>query len=277
MEGTFVSSAKGPVEKTGRAYWFAFKERKMLCVIGGEEICPPLISDIRETGIHPVCELYLGMLDDVHCYAAEIGESTALPEGMAFHGLRNVYGRMDESLFKIAFKAVHTIEWDRTNRFCSICGSRNRFKHDERAKECPNCGYVSFPRISPAIIVLVEHNGKALLARSPHFKEGLFSVLAGFVEPGETLEDAVKREVKEEAGIDVKNIRYFGSQPWPFPDSLMIGFTAEYAGGEISIDNNEILDARWFGSEDMPNIPDKISISRALIDWFLDRQKNDKL
>jgi NAD+ diphosphatase len=123
----------------------------------------------------------------------------------------------------------------------------------------------------------VEHNGKALLARSPHFKEGLFSVLAGFVEPGETLEDAVKREVKEEAGIDVKNIRYFGSQPWPFPDSLMIGFTAEYAGGEISIDNNEILDARWFGSEDMPNIPDKISISRALIDWFLDRQKNDKL
>ena len=124
--------------------------------------------------------------------------------------------------------------------------------------------------------MLVEHDGKALLARSPRFKEGLFSVLAGFVEPGETLEDAVSREVKEEAGIDVKNIRYFGSQPWPFPDSLMIGFTAEYAGGDIKIDNDEILDARWFSAEDMPEIPGRISISRALIDWFLNRQKGKK-
>ena len=130
---------------------------------------------------------------------------------------------------------------------------------------------VSFPRISPAIIVLVERDGKALLARSPRFKEGLFSTLAGFVEPGETLEDAVRREVKEEAGIDVKNIRYFGSQPWPFPDSLMVGFTAEYAGGEIKIDDNEILDARWFSAEDMPEIPGKISIARALIDYFLEK------
>jgi NAD+ diphosphatase len=150
-------------------------------------------------------------------------------------------------------------------------------KNDEVAKQCPQCGFVSFPRISPAIIVLVEHDGKALLARSPRFKEGLFSTLAGFVEPGETLENAVRREVKEEAGINVKNIRYFGSQPWPFPDSLMIGFTAEYACGEITVDNNEILDARWFSADNMPEIPGKISISRALIDWFLDRQKNDKL
>ena len=277
MEGIFASSAKGPVEKTDPAYWFVFGEKKMLCVMNGAENSPPLVRDIRDMGIHPARELYLGNLDGIHCYVAEIDRIIDPPEGMVFHGLWSIHGSMDENLFKIAFRAIHTIEWDGADQFCSLCGSRNRQKHDERAKECPQCGHISFPRISPAIIVLVEHDGKALLARSPRFKEGLFSVLAGFVEPGEALEDTVRREVKEEAGIDVKNIRYFGSQPWPFPDSLMVGFTAEYAGGDIRIDENEILDARWFSVEDMPEIPGKISISRALIDWFLDRQKNDKL
>lgn len=276
MERTFVSSGGGPAEKTEPAYWFVFRERNMLCSMKGAESRPLLVRDIRDIGIEPIRELYLGMEDYVRCYTAEMGGATEPPEGMAFRGLRSIHGSMDESLFKIAFRALHTIEWDRTDQFCSRCGSRNRFKSDERAKECPQCGHVSFPRISPAIIVLVEHNGKALLARSPRFKEGLFSVLAGFVEPGEALEDAVRREVKEETGIDVKNIRYFGSQPWPFPDSLMIGFTAEYAEGEIRIDTNEILDARWFSAEEMPEIPGKISISRALIDWFLDRHKGEK-
>jgi len=269
MKGFFVSSVKGPAEKADPAYWFLFRERKMLVVMSGAENSPPLVRDIRDTGIHPVRELYLGTLDGVHCYGAEIVGPIDPPEGMTFHGLRGIHGKLDESLFKIAFRAIHAIDWDRADQFCSRCGSKNRSKNDERAKECPQCGYVSFPRISPAIIVLVEHDGKALLARSPRFKEGFFSVLAGFVEPGEALEDAVRREVKEEAGIDVKNVRYFGSQPWPFPDSLMVGFTAEYAGGDIKIDDNEILDARWFSADDMPEIPAKISISRALIDSFL--------
>jgi NAD+ diphosphatase len=276
MKGLFISSTKGPAEKAVPAYWFVFKEKKMLIVMSGTAGSPPLVKDIRDTGIHPVRELYLGTLDGAHCYGAEIVGPIDPPEGMAFHSLRGIHGNLDESLFRIAFRAIHTIEWDQTDQFCGLCGSKNRPKHDERAKECPQCGYVSFPRISPAIIVLVEHNGRALLGRSGRFKEGLYSTLAGFVEPGETLEDAVRREVKEEVGIDVKNIRYFGSQPWPFPDSLMIGFTAEYAGGEIKIDDNEILDARWFSAEDMPEIPGKISISRALIDWFLERQKNEK-
>ena len=269
MKGFFISSVKGPAEKADPAYWFVFRERKMLVVMSGVESSPPLLIDIRDTGIHPVRELYLGTLDGVHCYTAELDGPTELPKEMAFHSLRSIHGKLDESLFKIAFRAIHTIEWDRTDQHCIQCGLKNEPKNDERAKKCPQCGYVSFPRISPAIIVLIEHDGKALLACSPRFKEGLFSTLAGFVEPGETLEDAVRREVKEEAGIDVKNIRYFGSQPWPFPDSLMVGFTAEYAGGDINIDNNEILDARWFSADDMPEIPAKISISRALIDSFL--------
>jgi len=271
MKELFVSSVEGPTEKTDLAYWFVFQERKMLVVVGGAESGPPLARDIRGIGIHPIREIYLGSLNGIHCYAAEVEGSIGPPKGMSFHGLRGLHGHVDEALFRVAFKAIHTIEWDRADQYCNRCGSKNQPKVGERAKECPRCGFVSFPRISPAIIVLVEHEGKALLASSPRFKEGFFSTLAGFVEPGETLEDAVRREVKEEAGIDVKNIRYFGSQPWPFPDSVMVGFTAEYAGGEIKIDDNEILDARWFPADRIPEIPGKISIARALIDYFLEK------
>ncbi len=271
MKELFVSSVEGPAEKADPAYWFVFQERKMLVVVGGAESGPPLARDIRGIGIHPIREIYLGSLNGIHCYAAEVEGSIGPPKGMSFHGLRGLHGHVDEALFRVAFKAIHTIEWDRADQYCNRCGSKNQPKVGERAKECPRCGFVSFPRISPAIIVLVERDGKALLARSGRFKEGLFSTVAGFVEPGESLEDAVHREVKEETGIDVKNIRYFGSQPWPFPDSLMVGFTAEYAGGEIKIDDNEILDARWFPADRMPEIPGKISIARALIDHFLEK------
>jgi NAD+ diphosphatase len=269
MKESFVSSFEGPAEKTGLAYWFVFQERKMLVVTGKSTSGIPQVNDIRNTGIKPIRELYLGTLGFIHCYAVEVDGSTDPPEGLSFHGLWGLHGRVDEALFGVAFKAIHTIEWDRADQYCSRCGSKNQPKIGERAKECPQCGDVSFPRISPAIIVLVERDGKALLARSGRFKEGLFSAVAGFVEPGESLEDAVHREAKEETGIDVKNIRYFGSQPWPFPDSLMVGFTAEYENGEIRIDDNEIHDARWFSAEDMPEIPGKISIARALIDSFL--------
>jgi NAD+ diphosphatase len=271
MKELFVSSVEGPAEKTDLAYWFVFQERKMLVVVGGAESGPPLARDIRGIGIHPIREIYLGSLNGIHCYAAEVEGSIGPPKGMSFHGLRGLHGHVDEALFRVAFKAIHTIEWDRADQYCNRCGSKNQPKVGERAKECPRCGFVSFPRISPAIIVLVKRDGKALLARSGRFKEGLFSTVAGFVEPGESLEDAVHREVMEETGIDVKNIRYFGSQPWPFPDSLMVGFTAEYAGGEIKIDDNEILDARWFPADRMPEIPGKISIARALIDYFLEK------
>jgi NAD+ diphosphatase len=142
----------------------------------------------------------------------------------------------------------------------------------ERAKECPQCGLLAFPRLSPAIIVLVQRRHELLLARPYHFPPGLYSVIAGFVEPGETLEEAVVREVREEVNLAIKDIRYFGSQPWPFPHSLMIGFTATHAGGEISIDDAEIEDAGWFKADALPTLPGKISIARKLIDWFLAKQ-----
>jgi NAD+ diphosphatase len=202
-----------------------------------------------------------------------VAEGTIPPAGMTFEGLREVYGRLDEDLFWIAARAVQVVDWDRTHQLCGRCGVPLKTSQTERAKECPQCGLLQFPRLTPAIIVLVERGNELLLARSRHFMPGMYSVLAGFVEPGESLEEAVVREVREEVGISVKDIKYFGSQPWPFPHSLMIGFVATYAGGKISLDDSEIEDAGWFTADRLPRIPGKISIARKLIDWFVDKQR----
>lgn len=272
MKGFFVSTSQPPAQGIGPAWWFIFRNRKMLVSVERDRVSVPFLSDPESLSMAISRKLYLGALDGVDCYAGEVEGAVTPPKGMAFRGLREIHGHLDETLFKTSFRAIHTMDWDKTDRFCSRCGAKNESRAEERAKQCPACGFVSFPRMSPAVIVLVERDKKALLARSGQFPQGLFSTIAGFVEPGETLEDAVRREIREETSIEVKNIRYFGSQPWPFPDSLMIGFTAEYAGGEIAVDNNEIVDARWFSAHNLPEIPGKVSIARALIDWFLHKQ-----
>jgi len=269
MKGVFVPSVVPPLEKMGPAWWFMFRRRKLLVRVAENLTMLPPVSDVRDLGVNPVLELYLGTLDEVPCYAADIDSSSPLPEGMECYGLRALHGHLEEDLFKVAFRALHVIEWDKTDQYCTRCGTRNVTKEDVRAKVCPQCNALSFPRISPAVIVLVQKGNQVLLARAARFTEEMYSVLAGFVEPGETLEEVVRREVKEETGIDVTDIRYFGSQPWPFPDSLMIGFTAQYAGGECRADGDEILDARWFDRNGLPRIPDRISIARSLIDWFI--------
>ena len=193
---------------------------------------------------------------------------------MRFSGLRSLYDSLDEDLFWLAARAVQIVAWNRTHQYCSQCGQRTKPHERDRALVCPDCGLQSYPRLSPAIIVLVERERQLLLARSPRFPKGRYSVIAGFVEPGETLEEAVVRELREEVGIEVDNIRYFGSQSWPFPNSLMLGFTAEHVAGEICIDDHEIEDAGWFSPDDLPDLPDGISISRKLIDWFLDKHNS---
>jgi NAD+ diphosphatase len=268
----FIPSNVAPVQKEEPALWFAFRGQKML--VSMERSAPeiPLSETLEKLGFSSLSEYYLGTSGDTHCYAVQLPKETELPAHMNFLGLRGLFGHLKDDLYAIAVRALGIINWDRTHRFCGQCGSLAEKHVSALARQCPACGLTLFPRISPAVIVLVERSGKALLARSGRFPEALYSVIAGFVEPGETLEETVKREVKEETGIDVKNVRYFGSQPWPFPDSLMIGFTARYAGGEIKVDNEEILDAAWFSADRLPAIPGKISIARALIDWFVLKQ-----
>jgi NAD+ diphosphatase len=251
--------------KSGPAVWFAFHEGRMLVVAHGEGLLLPCCSDLTELGLAPGRIQFLGLLRGEPAYAAEI-TSPHTPTGMAWEGLRTLFGRFDEVLVAVASRASQIIEWDRTHQYCGRCGSPTVLRSDERARTCPSCRLSVYPRINPAIMVLITNGRQVLLARRPSAPNNRFSALAGFVEAGESLEQTVARETHEEVGVAVKNIRYFGSQSWPFPNSLMIAFTAEYAGGEIRPDGVEIEEARWFDPAELPNVPDRISISRWLID-----------
>lgn len=199
---------------------------------------------------------------------ARLPENTPLPEGMCLVPLREAWNLLGEAAFLEAGRARQIMEWIEETNYCGRCGKKMKDHETEGARICEACGLTVYPTVSPAIIVAVEREGKLLLARSPHFPKGRYSVLAGFVEPGETLEQAVEREVFEEVSVRVKEIRYFGSQPWPFPHSLMVGFSAVWESGEISADGKEIEEAGWFAPEEFPEIPPPLSISRRLIDDF---------
>lgn len=270
MKKEFISLVVPPKEKVGQAWWFAIQGDKVLIQQETSEATIPRVVDFVEFGLEVLRQHYLGRLDGGDCYVVEVAEEVTPTHGMMFEGLRQIYGRIDEYLFALAGRALQIIDWDRTNQFCGRCGSETRTHTTERAKECPKCGLLHFPRLAPAIIVLVRRDREMLLARGRRFTTPMYSTLAGFVEPGETLEEAVVREVKEESGITVKDIRYFGSQPWPFPHSLMIGFTANYASGQIALNDSENIDVGWFTAEKLPpQLPGEMSIARKLIDSFL--------
>ena len=184
-----------------------------------------------------------------------------------FKGLRRLFGRLEEPALAIAGRAFQIADWARTHRFCGACGAPMAPAPGERVMKCV-CGHAAYPRISPAMMVLVKKGAAILLARNVAVPAGgRMSALAGFLEPGESIEDAIHREVREEVGVEVKDLRYFASQSWPYPHSLMIAFTAEYAAGELRLDPNEIAEARWFGPGDkLPELSPHQSISRALID-----------
>ncbi|MBD3242416.1 MAG: NAD(+) diphosphatase [Chitinivibrionales bacterium] len=201
--------------------------------------------------------------------AVAVAEPSALEPPYELHSLRSLLTVFDEKLATEAGTAYHLLAWDSRSRFCGACGGRTAPKAGTHGRECGECGQVFFPRLSPAAITAVLHDNRILLAHNKRFPEGVYSLIAGFVEPGESLEDCVRREVREETGVRVNRIAYFGSQPWPFPDALMIGFTAQYHSGDIVADGDEIEDARWFTADSMPRIPGPGSISRRIIDWFV--------
>ena len=216
---------------------------------------------------------FLGMLGDVACWAVDVPFGADPTDGAAID-LFSYHGRASEQEWLVAGRAVQLAEWSRTHRFCGRCGEKTTRLEGERAMKCPSCKLMAFPRLAPAMITLVTRgepgpDQEALLARGVQFPVPMYSCLAGFVEPGETLEAAVVREVHEEVGVTIGNVRYWGSQPWPFPHSLMLGFQAEYVGGDIVCDPTEILDAQWYRKDALPQIPPGISIARKLIDAWL--------
>jgi NAD+ diphosphatase len=217
--------------------------------------------------------------DDSALFALDLGDADPPPGTLAV-GLRDAAGLLSQSEGGLVAQATGLVNWHRRHPRCSVCGAATEIAEAGYVRRCPNCGATHHPRTDPVVIMLVTDGDSALLGRQARWPPGRYSALAGFVEPGESLEEAVAREVREEAGIEVRDPRYVSSQPWPFPSSLMLGFVAEYAGGEVSARDHELEDVRWFsrdellairdGSRDGLHLPPPIAIARRLIDGWLD-------
>lgn len=249
--------------------WFLFDKRQQLLLVDGA----PVSGGQELAGVSD--RHVLGHDGDGPVFAGTIGEDFDFPEDGHFADLRKAFAVLPESEWMLAGRAAQVLTWDRDHRICSRCGTEFEAHGTDRAKRCPSCGLMAFPRLTPAVIMLVEReDGRALLAWGRQFPGRFFSALAGFVEPGETLEQCVEREVFEEVGVHVDNVRYFGSQPWPFPHSLMIGFNADYTGGDLTIQETEIVEADWFRHDELPPVPKgRMSIAGWLIEDWISRME----
>ncbi len=208
-------------------------------------------------------ELLLGTVNDV---ALRMVEVTQQPAGWQTMSLRDCLQATTDDVFKVINAAAQLRYWLSTQNFCSRCGDKLQFTDNDRALTCPACGYRSYPKISPCVIGVVRKGRTLLLAHSSHHRTAMYSCLAGFIEAGESAEEALAREVEEEAGIQIKNAQYMVSQAWPFPHQLMLGYLCEYAGGELVIDTNELETADWFDIDQLPQLPAPQTVARKLID-----------
>ncbi len=272
----------------GEAHWFVFRGDQLLVEMGPLERPSddlrvkarpawarlPLQKNHNWLGGAAVRSLYLGCLGQTQCWAAELPSDAAPPAGLSWQGLRTLFSVLDDAHFALAGRALQLIDWDRSHQFCGRCGARTAAHATERVRVCPACKLSSYPRVAPAVMALIKREKQLLLARSPHFPPGMYSALAGFVEPGESLEQCLAREVEEEVGVRIRNTRYFASQSWPFPHSLMIAFVCDWASGEIRPQEAEIEAANWFEVLQLPKLPSKISIARKLIDAVVDELKS---
>lgn len=260
--------------------WFVFCGERLLVEVGPPDARPgddprvrerpswarlPLRKNNNPLWSEPLRTLYLGGLGGCDCWAAEVADAR-LPPGHDWVGLRALFSVLEDAHFALAGRALQLLQWDRDHQFCGRCGTPTVPRAEERVRVCPACKLSAYPRVAPAVMALIRRGRELLLGRSPHFPAGMYSALAGFVEPGETLEQCVRREVAEEVGVELAELRYFASQPWPFPHSLMIAFVCEWAGGEIRPQEGEIEAADWFDVLQLPKLPSKISIARRLID-----------
>jgi NAD+ diphosphatase len=276
-------------EAPGEGHWFVFRGDQLLVEMGPLERPSddlrvrarpawarlPLRENHSWLGSAPLRTLYLGLLNGRQCWAADLPKEAEAPAGMSWEGLRTLFTVLDDAHFALAGRALQLIEWDRTHQFCGRCGTRTEAHRDERVRVCPACKLSAYPRVAPAVMALVRREKQILLARSPHFPPGMYSALAGFAEPGESLEQCLAREVGEEVGVEIANARYFASQSWPFPHSLMIAFVCDWVSGEIKRQEAEIEEAKWFEVLQLPKLPSKISIARKLIDAVVEEMRGN--
>jgi NAD+ diphosphatase len=253
---------------------FVFVDDRMVLPTGAER--PMTLAEAEAAGVELLEVTPLGRVDGRAAVVALAREP--LPGGFSAKVVRRLFGRLPLETIAVAAYASQIAHFVDTHRFCGRCGGVMVPSASERLVRCEVCKRDVYPRISPCIIILVDWptetgGSRILLTRARHFPEGMYGLVAGFVEPGESLEACAKREVMEETGILIRDVRYIASQPWPFPSQLMLGFTASYESGELKVDTHELEDANWFELDALPQIPPPLSIARHLIDLHLDAQK----
>ena len=271
LKNRFIPAVqKATVGSTG--HWFIFSEDKLLVTAASSSPFEENTFAPDSIGLEPEFTILFGHYNSVPCFLGVIDPSQKT-DSMAAVGLRSLFGVVDEDYFSLAGRALQILHHQREHIYCSKCATPMKDRQEELARFCPSCGFICFPRVSPAVIMSVVKDDHILLGRSPHFQKDMYSTLAGFVEAGETLEEAVCREVHEETSIVIEQVNYVTSQPWPFPHSVMIGYSAQYRDGEIKIDRKELEDAGWFHYKNLPKLPSKITIARLLIDNFITEAK----
>lgn len=275
MTSRFVSSLVLPSDYDGEITWFVFRGHDLIVrdPNDGSFVEIPVVRQLSELGIETIRSQVLGHIDGRPVCSAEIDSEADLPPGYVAYSLRRLFGRMEQAVFDIAGMAYQVQYWDKTHQVCSACASALEYRTGSRSKLCAKCQIEYFPKVAPAMIVLVEDGDTLLMARQSRMPQGMYALVAGFLEPGETLEECVAREVMEETGIEVDDIRYFASQPWPFPHQIMVAFFARKCGGELRVDTVELEDAQFFHRDNLPMLPPPISVARKLIDAWLARKR----
>jgi NAD+ diphosphatase len=267
MSASFVRALPNAKSAPGRSIVFALHDDEVLLRIENGQ--PRLIFD--DEMVWPGVDtepIYLGVLDGTPVAAQDLDTDAIRPTEFVTVPLRELTGTLGHDVYSLAGYARQMLHWRKTSRFCPACGAETEGRQDDWGRSCPSCGHIGYPRVSPAVLILVHDGDRILLAHKPGWNDR-YSILAGFVDPAESLEDCVRREVREEVGVEVADLRYDGSQPWPHPHQLMIGFTAGYAGGNMRVDGVELDKAGWFTPQNMPNLPPPISLSRQMIDRWL--------
>ncbi|WP_026376680.1 NAD(+) diphosphatase [Aestuariibacter salexigens] len=263
------------ITNSAHGYWFIFSGDRVLQPVDSDGPLLTQWSSLNTLEQYSDDVTQFSEIDTTPCYFLDLGAEQPSVEGMELVSLRRLLMQCNDQLFEQAARAWQLVLFYRTHRFCGQCGSASHRVDWEYATQCHSCGHRCYPRVSPCIIAAIRDGDKILLALGKrHVKTGMYSTLAGFVESGESLEQAVHREIMEEVSVRVKNLEYFGSQPWPFPHSLMVGFLAEYDGGEIVPEPDEIEDAKWFAADNLPLIPPTFSIAGRLIEETLKRIKS---
>ncbi|MBI2204273.1 MAG: NAD(+) diphosphatase [Candidatus Rokubacteria bacterium] len=263
----FTPGKHGAAPKDGDGHWLLVQEQSLLVVPDADRFLLP--SGACPIDLEDRAPFWLGTWNGTPCWVVPVAKDRACPSGLQPQTVVPMRGtKLPDTLLSLGGMAMQALWWESTSGFCPRCGEPTERIGGEWGKRCPKCKYEHYPHLHPAVITLVIDGDRCLLARKAEWAPGRYALVAGFVDNGESLEGAVRREVKEEVGVDVKNVTYVGSQNWPFPSQLMVGFVAEYAGGDVAVDTDELEDARWFPRDQLPISPSRHSIAGYIIRNF---------